>query len=367
MSRRSVAYTIACLVLVALLPTLLHPRPARGAEDAREFTFATKTLYVGNVVGAVDIQPAAGEAFRVTVQLRGEDASRGLVELQQEGSALRIVFPLAQHTTYVYPELGSGRSVSTDIRAENPEEKSWLRRTFGVFKGRRLTVRGSGNGLEVWADVRIEVPAGSALTLRHGVGDITASGVQADLDLDSNYGLVGVEDVRGELRADTGSGAVTVRRVEGDLDLDTGSGDVEVRDSRAGRAHIDTGSGRVGVAGLDCRTLAIDTGSGDVEVVSTSADEADIDTGSGEVRLELDRMGNGRFKVDTGSGGVELRLPAGASASILADTGSGDIDSDVPGASFEKIEGGQRRLVVGDGAADVLLDTGSGSVFVSSR
>lgn len=367
MTRRPLSYTVLCLVLVALLPTLLHPRPARGAEVTREFTFDTKALYVGNLIGAVDVRPATGDDFRVTVNLRGADVPRELVQLQQENDALRIVFPIEQHLSYVYPALGSRVKVSTSIHAENREEKSWLRRTFGLFKERQLTVRGSGSGLEVWADVLIEVPSGGALTLRHGVGDITTAGMKADLDLDSNYGAIDVADLQGDLRADTGSGNVTARGIDGDIDVDTGSGEVSLRDCRAARARVDTGSGRVEVAGVTCETLSIDTGSGDVEVTGASADEADIDTGSGGVRLQLDRMGNGRFKVDTGSGGVELRLPADASASIIADTGSGDIDSDVPGAAFEKLEGDRRRLVVGDGAAEVLLDTGSGSIVVGRQ
>lgn len=367
MSRRTSLTTVLCLLLVALLPTLLHPRPARGAEPAREFNFDTKALYVGNLIGAVDVRPAAGSAFRVSVALRGQDAAQGLVELQQEGSALRIVFPLEQHNDYVYPELGSGTRVSTSIHAENREEKSWLRKTFGVFKGRQLNVRGSGKGLEVWADVVIEVPEGGALTLRHGVGAINASGPRGDLDLDSNYGVIAVEDVRGDVRADTGSGEVRMRRVEGELDLDTGSGDVGVHDCRSSHARIDTGSGRVEVAGFDGGSLSIDTGSGDVLVTGAKADEADIDTGSGGVRLDLERLGSGRFKVDTGSGDVELRLPEGASASVIADTGSGEVDSDMPGAPFEKMEGDRHRLVVGDGGADVLLDTGSGDIVVGRR
>jgi len=39
----------------------------------------------------------------------------------------------------------------------------------------------------------------------------------------------------------------------------------------------------------------------------------------------------------------------------------------VPGAHFEKLDDGSRRLVVGDGAAEVTLDTGSGSVTVSRK
>ncbi len=367
MKRRSPTAIVLCLILIALLPTLLQARSARGAETTREFTIDTSSLYLGNLIGAVDVRPGSGNAFRVTVRLQGDEEAIGLIDLQQENNALRIVFPLDRHMKYVYPELGAGFRVSTGIRAETKEEKSWLRRTFGRFKERQLTVRGSGEGLEVWADVLVEVPSGRALTLSHGVGAITAEGVRADLDLESSYGPVTIADVEGDTRVDTGSGEVRLSRVDGDIDVDTGSGEVDVRDSKGRRVKIDTGSGGVAVAGLDCRSLTIDTGSGDVRATGVAVDEAKIDTGSGEVTLVLDRMGSGKFKVDTGSGGVELVLPADASADIVADTGSGDIDADVPGTEIEKLDGGRRRLVVGDGAADVALDTGSGNVAIRSR
>lgn len=367
MSRRTLTYTILCLVLIALLPTLLHPRPARAAEITREFTFATRELFVGNLIGAVDVRQGTGDAFRVTVHLRGDDAKPELVEMLQENDALRLRFPLEKHDTYVYPAMGSGTRMTTTIHEKDPEEKSWLRRTFGFLSGKRLTVRGAGNGLEMWADLVIEVPAGRSLTLRHGVGAIGAADLQADLDLESDLGVISVARVRGDLRADTGSGDVKVSDVVGDVDVDTGSGEVELRGCQATLAKVDTGSGHVEVAGLTCTTLSIDTGSGGVTASGVTADEARIDTGSGDVELQLDRLGTGRFTVDTGSGGVGLALPADASANIVADTGSGDIDSEVPGARFEKRDDGTRRLVLGDGAAEVLLDTGSGSVVVSRK
>ena len=65
MTRRSLTATVLCLVLIALLPTLLHPRAARGAEVTREFTLDTSNLYLGNLIGAVDVRPGSGNAFRI--------------------------------------------------------------------------------------------------------------------------------------------------------------------------------------------------------------------------------------------------------------------------------------------------------------
>ncbi|MBK9776103.1 MAG: DUF4097 family beta strand repeat protein [bacterium] len=367
MNRRPLSPVAVCLVLIACLPTLLAATPARSAEITREFTFASRDLFVGNLVGAVEVRPGTGDAFRVTVHLRGDDMTADLVKLEQENDALRIRFPLDRHDKYVYPALGSGSRLTFSMHEEESTEKSWLRRTFRMISGRKVTVRGSGTGLEAWADVTVEVPAGRSFVLRHGAGEVTARGLQADLDLDTHVGAVRVDGLVGDLRADTGSGDVTVANVDGELDIDTGSGEVEVRDCKAGEARLDTGSGHVSVAGLSCRSLIIDTGSGGVDAVGVGADEATVDTGSGDVELRLDRMGSGRFLVDTGSGSVEIVLPADASASITADTGSGDIESRIAGLGFEKLDDGRRRLVVGGGEARVDLETCSGSVSVTRR
>lgn len=367
MKRRALPTTAICLVLIAVLPTLLAPHRAHGGEITRTFTFDTRELHVANLIGAIDVKQSADQVFKVTVDLRGADATPELVQMLQQDSALNLVFPLDRNSSFVYPAMGAGTRMTTTIHEKDPEEKSWLRRTFGMLSGKRLTVRGSGNGLEVWADVTVEVPAGRKLTLRHGVGDVGAADLRADLDLDSQLGTIRVDRLQGDLRADTGSGDVKCREVRGDLDVDTGSGRVELVDCEAGLARVDTGSGEVDVAGLSCNSLNIDTGSGGVRATSVATDEAVIDTGSGDVMFQLVRMGSGQFVVGTGSGGVELVLPVGASAKIMADTGSGDIESSVPGAAFEKLHDGTHRLVVGDGTADVKLDTGSGSVVVSRK
>ena len=182
MNRRPLSPVALCLVLIACLPTLLVVRSTEAAEITREFTFTTTDLFVGNLVGAIDVRQGQGDAFKVTVNLRGDDMSADLITLEQESNALRIRFPLEKHNSYVYPAMGHGSRSTFSIHDQDTNEKSWLRRTFGMLSGDRVTVRGSGNGLEMWADVTVEVPAGRALTLRHGVGEVTAADLRADLE-----------------------------------------------------------------------------------------------------------------------------------------------------------------------------------------
>ena len=85
------------------------------------------------------------------------------------------------------------------------------------------------------------------------------------------------------------------------------------------------------------------------------------------MKLQLDRMGDGKFVLDTGSGSVTLVLPENPSARIVADTGSGSIRVELDGVEYDRKKRDYVELTVGDGDARVSLDTGSGSITVRQR
>jgi len=356
---------LTLLALAALVPAVV-PSAAAAGEFARDFTFDGDKLVVANLVGWVEVVPAAGDAFHVTVNVRGADAAEGLLEFAvTEGGKdrLAVQFPLDEHREYVYPELG--RDSRTTIHVGDDDSGSWLKKVLSGIYGKKVTVRGHGDGLEVWADITVEVPRGRELEVLHGVGRISAAGVSADLVLDTHSGPIAVRDVTGAVLCDTGSGSVEAGGVRGDLTVDTGSGSVEVRDCEGKEILVDTGSGSVDIDGASCDKLAVDTGSGSVRARGVRTESATIDTGSGSVELRLDGMGKGRFLVDTGSGGIDLVLPAGASAHVVAETGSGRIRNEINGAEVRHQERDELDMTIGGGDASVTLDAGSGSVTIS--
>jgi DUF4097 and DUF4098 domain-containing protein YvlB len=274
---------------------------------------------------------------------------------------LTVVFPPSSR--YVYPKLGPG-SRATFSKDSTDGERSWLSSLLGGLGSDTITVSGSGSGLEVWADVEVRVPAGKRLVVRHGVGQIAAAEVGGDLDLATRSGHANVRGIRGGLRIDTGSGHVEVEDVEGRVLVDTGSGHVTARDLRGDEIVIDTGSGHVELERVEGRRVKVDTGSGHVTAGRIGADDVTIDTGSGGVELDLDRMGGGQFRIDTGSGGIRLAVPRNASIAVQAETGSGGIDVDLEGVAVERRDRDSAKFKLGDGAARVILDTGSGGIRV---
>lgn len=353
------------VVPATALLLLLLAGPLAAQEFTESFTLDFTSLHVVDLIGEVRVLPAAGDAFEVEVAVRGEDAGRDRLTfvVDKDKRTLRIDFPLDKERDYVYPPLKNGK---TSIQFSQRDERS---RDFwdvvsSLLGSERVTVRGRGRGLEVWADVTVRVPAGREADIRLGVGRIEAEGVRGDLVLDTSSGSVTARGIEGSVLADTGSGSVELLDIAGDVSVDTGSGEVVLRRCRGDEIGADTGSGGVTIEDVVCSRLVADTGSGGVQAEAVDAESALIDTGSGSVLLRLTRMGDGKFIIDTGSGGVELVLPRDASCRVTAETGSGGVHVDVPGVAGPDRHTDEFSFTVGGGEATVALDTGSGGIRV---
>jgi hypothetical protein len=353
-----------CVTRLLVLMAALSLSTGWAVESRADFehtaSISADKFVLRNLIGRIEIEGHRGSAFEVEIQVRGADASPDRVTFESDEGAeaeLRIVFPLDESRSYVYPRLGSGKSTFAT------EGDTWLGQ---LFSGNKIKVSGKGSGLEIWADAVVRVPSGKSLVVDHGAGEITARGVEANLELSTRSGPVEVADATGAVSVDTGSGRVSVNNVRGAVSVDTGSGKVTVEDVEGEAVSVDTGSGRVKMAHVRGSTLEVDTGSGGVEARGVGADELKIDTGSGSVELQLDRMGPGRFEIDTGSGSIDLQLPPDASARVDADTGNGRIRLDLGGDyRIDNEKDDSAEFTIGGGEATLTLDTGSGSIHVS--
>ncbi len=316
-----------------------------------EYSLSGDEVAIYNLAGTAEIVRGSGSDVIVRVVRGGDDAARLDVEVGGiDGRAvLRIVYP---GSSIVYPEIGRRSRTTVRVAADG---------TFGGSRrGDRVTIAGSGRGVEAWADLQIMVPPGKSVSLHVAAGASDARGVEGDLTIDTGSGRVTAIDISGSLSVDTGSGSVQIRNVTGDVTVDTGSGNVELNDVRAGEVNIDTGSGSVDGRGISAERVSIDTGSGGIEIAEVSAPDLALDTGSGSVRVELLRDVD-RLEIDTGSGSVTVVLPEDAGAEIDLETGNGGIDLDFP----VTVQRASRDHVIGrlgDGRGRILIDTGSGSI-----
>jgi hypothetical protein len=323
-------------------------------SDAQEVHRISGTeVSVYNLAGKTRVVRGSGSDVVVRLTRGGADASRLSVETGSvEGrQTLRVLYPGDE---VVYPEMGRGSRTNVRVRDDG---------TFWGRSGSRgdpVEIRGSGRGLEAWADLVIEVPAGKDLSANVAVGTMDARGLQADLRLATGSGTVEAHDVTGDLEVDTGSGSATVTGVRGRLSVDTGSGTVTVRDVTGDVIEIDTGSGGVRGSGLRTASVTVDTGSGSIELDGVASPRLMLDTGSGSVAVTL-LQDVELLEVDTGSGSITIRAPADLGAEVEIDTGSGGIDMDFP----VQVRSVRRDHVVGtlgDGRGTIRIDTGSGSI-----
>lgn len=144
--------------------------------------------------------------------------------------------------------------------------------------------------------IRVTVPAGSALQVETGSGDLTSTVALArttvrtgsgsvhlteagDVDVTAGSGDVSVASLRTG-RIFTGSGDITVDRVRESLTTRTGSGDLEL--GHAPRLEAASGSGSVRVDRADGSVLAR-SASGDVTVRRAEAGTLELRSTSGDV------------------------------------------------------------------------------------
>ncbi len=354
MSIRTLArFTIGIAMGVALVAA----PAALSAQAAGTFSLSGDRAEIYNIAGFVRVQAGSGSNVVVNIDVGGADGDELTVETGSIRGAetLRVIYP---DDRIVYPELHRGSRSTISVRADG---------TFfgGRSRGRsrggdRVTVSGSGRGLEAYADLTISIPRGKSVGVYLGVGEVEVENVDGDLRVDVAAAPVSTHGTRGRLSIDTGSGSVDVTNARGDVDVDTGSGSVEVSDVSGGTLLVDTGSGSVSGENLEVEGLNIDTGSGRIELRTVTSSNVRLDTGSGSVRVDLTTDVD-VLDIDTGSGSVTVYIPDNFGAQLDIESNSGGIDFDMP-VTVRRFSRDALRGSIGDGNGTVRVDTASGSV-----
>jgi len=333
---------------LTLLPALASP-----ALAARTYTLLGDDVAIWDPAGEVRFEATAGNAVEVVVTLQGPDASELTVNDQvlRGRPTLRVLYP---GNNIVYPPMGRWSNSNTTVR----DDGTWGH--HNGWSGHKLTVKGSGSGIEAWADIVVRVPKGRTVAVHSIAGSGELKNVDGKVMFDGGSGGAEVENCRGSLTLDLGSGGVEVNGFKGDLNVDTGSGSVKVNDVNGPSVRLDTGSGGVTGDGIVTDDLLVDTGSGSVELSRVDAKRAKVDTGSGGVEMSMLTI-SPDLDIDTGSGSVRVSLPTTLSARLHIETGSGGIRSELP-MTIEEKDTGLLRGTVGAGAGRLHVDTGSGGV-----
>lgn len=166
------------------------------------------------------------------------------------------------------------------------------------------------------------------------------------------------------VRAKTGSGSHRVWGWQGPLDLTSGSGSIAVEGAAAtGPVYLQSGSGSLRLEGY-AGSIAMRSGSGSQRLTATAVTDLEMRTGSGRLQADVALRPGSRVDLETGSGSVNLALAGPTGAQLDLRTGSGRIT-----ITGETAFSGSRRATatLGDGAAEVRVQTGSGSIRVEQN
>ena len=232
------------------------------------------------------------------------------------------------------------------------------------------------------ADFEIQVPAGVRVQVRQARGDVHATGLGADVDVQTHSGDVSVRDLTGSVTAETSHGDFTAVQISGDVHVQSRHGDVALT-SIGGRADGQLVHGDIHAHGVDgdvsFRTMhgdvrldhvggrvVADSKRGDVALENPTRPLAlHLQTVSGDLSVDVGEFVDGSSSVlHTVSGDITMRLGARTRCILRARVTSGDID--VEGISGTSAPARRSiEAVVGAPDAVVQLSAVSGDIAVS--
>jgi DUF4097 and DUF4098 domain-containing protein YvlB len=156
-------------------------------------------------------------------------------------------------------------------------------------------------------EVRVELPAGSSVLAKTGMGSVRSSGELGESQVKTGLGDITI-DHAAAARLTTGMGDVEVGHAAGPVDLSTGTGDIRAGALR-GAAVLKNANGDVRVAEAVAGSVEARTGYGEIQVGIPEGTAAwlDLSTGYGQVHNGLDRTG----PPEPGEESVQVRAHSG--------------------------------------------------------
>ena len=367
-------------LVVASLLSLAVAAPVSAAEARRQidrtFTVATgESFSLLNLAGNVTITRAAGTELKVSATVHAEAGSQAeaerlaeLLKLAVDESGAKVsvkaAYPLDNYRKYSYPRRADAEQLPWFL-----EWLNGLSSTSSSYDGVNVRVvsQASSSAPTLFADFKLEVPAGVAVSIDNLIGELRSNGLESDLALELSSGQVEVRDGKGALGVETGSGDILVVAQEGKAKAETGSGDVTFERVHGERVSIETGSGDVTLTEISA-ALAAETGSGDIVVSGLVAGATlDASTGSGDIQLAGDLGAVTRFDISTGSGDVTMTASRTPQVQLSISTGSGDIAVDLPASRITRNDRNDMRVAIGTATGTGSISTGSGDVVVRSN
>ena len=205
------------------------------------------------------------------------------------------------------------------------------------------TLRASGD-----ARYEVSVPAGVRVVMHTNSGDLTATGVQGDVEAENVSGGIRLSDISGLAKVETVSGSIVATRRMGGARIETTSSDVT----------LTSGEGEI----------TVDNTSGTIVLTDIRSSVVRAESLSGGVRFQGDVVATGRYEFSSHSGNIRLTLPPSAGALLTLSTYSGSINTDFPITLQQTSSGSDQKELqfrLGTGSARIVAESFSGNIIIT--
>jgi len=356
--KRLVAYIVAALVALPLLPDTVHAQvyperlsiamKARGAVEAvrayqrrsrddnrEEQTERTTkvirlgtdgTLALGNIAGDITVTRGGGS-----------DATIEIVKTARGRTAEE-----AKESLALVPVEVTERNGRAEVKTRYPSGDEQR--------------RNNRRNINVSVAYTVSAPAGTRVSI------------------DSISGNIKVTDIKGDINANSISGDVRVSGAGRIGTAKTISGTIEISDTQTdGGVAGSSVSGDVVFRRVTARRMDGGSVSGNIRLEDVQCERVGGQTTSGDVLFSGALARSGRYELKSFSGEVRLMLSGNTGFEVDANSFSGEVRTDLPitarGNTQPNRRGKHTTLsgTFGDGAAVLDLTTFSGSIVISKR
>jgi hypothetical protein len=228
----------------------------------------------------------------------------------------------------------------------------------------------------IGVDLEVAIPKKSVLTIKTDQGDVTVSGISADVGITDMKGNVDVRGTAGDVNVEMRKGDARVSGTKGDVKVSGKGGEIEVNDTtgsltvegefygpvRADKAikgvrmvssktdltlsalagHMETGSGNMDIVDAP-GNLTLRTRDSEINVENPGG-KVTIDNRNAAISVRFSSAPKEEVQITNSSSEIALTVPGSASFEIVADCRNCEISSEFPGLGASKTESGDSHL-----------------------
>lgn len=199
--------------------------------------------------------------------------------------------------------------------------------------------------------IELDVPMAASIEVRGRNADVTVDSVRKFT----------VKNIEGNISLRNISSGINAATFQGDITAEDSSGPISLESSTGNILAYGIKAGQIGEA------FRAKTTSGAISLQNVENRQIDANSISGSVNFDGKFVGGGIYNFKTSNGSIELKIPADTSATFKASYGFGAFNSQLPLKILYKDEQLPVRnlgATCGDGEANVVLTTSSGSVSI---